>query len=196
MAQEDNKEALMEKIERLHKEKVELSRKLVEIQMMNETFRDINSSLDLNDVLKKIIARVTYCLEAEMGSVMLLDDEGRELRVSAAAGLSDEIVESVRVPIGQGISGWVAEQGEPLLVEDIEKDPRFAKKKSDSKYSTKSLISTPLINRGRIIGVVNVNNKLNNEPFKQQDLDLLANIANQAAIAIENARLFQKAQKS
>lgn len=196
MAQGDNKEALMEKIERLHKEKVELSRKLVEIQMMNETFRDINSSLNLNDVLKKIIARVTYCLEAEMGSVMLLDDEGRELRVSAAAGLSDEIVESVRVPIGQGISGWVAEQGEPLLVEDIEKDPRFAKKKSDSKYSTKSLISTPLINRGRIIGVVNVNNKLNNEPFKQQDLDLLANIANQAAIAIENARLFQKAQKS
>ncbi len=189
-------EELTKKIERLHREKVDLSRKLVEIQMMNETFRDINSTLDLGEVLEKIISRVTYCIEAELGSVMLIDEGKNELYIAAAAGLSDEIIKSVRTPVGEGISGWVAEKGEPLLVEDIEKDPRFEKKKSDRKYSTKSLISTPLINRGRIIGVVNVNNKLNNQPFTKEDLDLLANIANQAAIAIENARLFSEAQRS
>ena len=189
-------EALKKKIERLHREKVKLSKKLVEIQMMSETFRDINSTLDLDEVLEKIIARVTYCIEAELGSVMLIDEGKNELYIAAAAGLSDKIIKSVRTPVGEGISGWVAEKGEPLLVEDIEKDPRFDKKKSNSKYSTKSLISTPLINRGRIIGVVNVNNKLNNQPFTKEDLDLLANIANQAAIAIENARLFLEAQQS
>ena len=189
-------EALQQKIERLHREKVDLSKKLVEIQMMNETFRDMNSTLDLDEVLKKIITRVTYCIEAELGSVMFIDEENNELYIAAAAGLSDEIIKSVRTPVGSGISGWVAEKGEPLLVEDIETDPRFSKKKSDRKYSTKSLVSTPLINRGRIIGVVNVNNKQNNQPFTKDDLDLLVNISNQAAIAIENARLFSQVQQS
>ncbi len=195
-ASKNEKEELAKKVEQLRREKVKLSKKLVEIQMMNETFRDINSTLNLDEVLEKIIARVTYCIEAELGSVMLMDEDKKELYIAAAAGLSDEIIKSVRTPIGEGISGWVAEKGEPLLVEDIEKDPRFGKKKSNKKYSTKSLISTPLINRGRIIGVVNVNNKLNNQPFTKEDLVLLANIANQAAIAIENARLFSEAQRS
>jgi GAF domain-containing protein len=188
-------EELKKKIERLQKDKVDLSKKLVEIQMMNETFRDINSTLNLDEVLEKIIARVTYCIEAELGSVMLIDEDTKELYVAAAAGIPEDVMKSVRVPVGQGISGWVAEKGEPLLVEDIEKDPRF-KKKSDSKYNTKSLISTPLVKRGNIIGVLNVNNKLNNLPFVQPDLDLLTNIANQAAIAIENARLYQEVRKS
>lgn len=196
MSSEKEIEELGKKIERLHREKVELGRKLVEIQMMNETFRDINSTLNLDEVLEKIIARVTYCVEAQLGSVMLIDEEKNDLYIAAATGISDEIMKSVRTPVGQGISGWVAENGEPLLVEDIEKDPRFGKKKSSSKYSTNSLISAPLINRGRIIGVINVNNKLNHQPFTQDDLNLLENIANQAAIAIENARLFQKVQQS
>ncbi len=189
-------EELKKKVERLQREKVELSKKFVEIQMMNETFRDINSTLDLEEVLEKIIARVTYCIEAELGSVMLIDEDTNELYVAAAAGIPEDVMKSVRVPMGQGISGWVAEKGEPLLVEDIEEDPRFNKKKSDSKYNTKSLISTPLVNRGNIIGVLNVNNKLNNQPFIQADLDLLTNIANQAAIAIENARLYEEVRKT
>lgn len=188
-------EELQKKIERLHREKVELSKKLVEIRILNESFRDINSTLDLEEVLQKIIARVTYCIEAGIGSVMLIDQAKNELHVAAAAGLPDDVIKNVRVPVGKGISGWVAEKGEPLLVEDIEKDPRFGKKKSDNKYNTNSLISTPLINRGRVIGVVNVNNKMNNQPFTRDDLDLLESIANQAAIAIENARLFQKTQR-
>jgi GAF domain-containing protein len=186
---------LKKKVERLQRDKVELSKKFVEIQMMNETFRDINSTLNLDEVLEKIIARVTYCIEAELGSVMLIDEETNELYVAAAAGIPEDVMKSVRVPMGQGISGWVAEKGEPLLVEDIEEDPRFGKK-SDRKYNTKSLISTPLVKRGNIIGVLNVNNKLNNQPFVQADLDLLTNIANQAAIAIENARLYEETRKS
>jgi GAF domain-containing protein len=189
-------EELKKKVERLQREKVDLSKKLVEIQMMNETFRDINSTLNLDEVLEKIIARVTYCIEAELGSVMLIDEDTKELYVAAAAGIPEDVMKSVRVSVGQGISGWVAEKGEPLLVEDIESDDRFNKKKSDSKYNTKSLISTPLVKRGNIIGVLNVNNKLNNQPFIQADLDLLTNIANQAAIAIENARLYAEVRKS
>ncbi len=187
---------LKERIKHLQRERVELSRKLVEIQMMNESFKDINSTLELDEVLTKIIARVTYCLEAQIGSVMLIDEEKNELYIAAAAGLPEEVIKTARVPVGQGISGWVAEKGEPLLVEDIEKDPRFGKKKSDSKYSTKSLISTPLVNRGKVIGVLNVNNKQSKEPFTKADLDLLTNIANQAAIAIENARLFKQVKES
>ncbi|MFC1671803.1 GAF domain-containing protein [Planctomycetota bacterium] len=188
-------EELKKKVERLQRDKVDMSKKLVEIQMMNETFRDINSTLNLDEVLEKIIARVTYCIEAEIGSVMFIDEGSNELYVAAAAGIPEDVMKSVRVAVGQGISGWVAEKGEPLLVEDIESDPRFGKKKSDSKYNTKSLISTPLVKRGKIIGVLNVNNKLNNQPFTEADLDLLTNIANQAAIAIENARLYEQTRK-
>lgn len=192
MARRGEREGLVEK---LRKEKLAMSKKLVEIQMMNETFLDMTSTLVLDEVLKKIIARVTFCLDADLGSVLLIDKKKPdELYIAAAAGLDEEIIKTVRTTVGEGISGWVAKSGEPLLVEDIENDSRFGKKKSDSKYSTKSLISTPLIKRGEVIGVVNVNNKRNNEVFTRDDLELLKNIANQAVVAVENAQFFESAQ--
>jgi GAF domain-containing protein len=186
---------LEQKLKLLQRQKLEILRKMGDLRMMNQTFKDINSSLDLQTVLQKIVDRMTVCIEAESGSVMLLDDATETLRIAAAKGIPEDIVDSAAVPLGQSISGWVAARGEALLEEDVEKDPRVWKKHNPERYSTKSLISAPLINKGKVIGVINVSNRRDGEPFDNRDLDLLLSIANQASIAIENARLYAAVQE-
>jgi diguanylate cyclase (GGDEF)-like protein len=100
----------------------------------------------------------------------------------------------VSVRVGEGLAGWVAEQGQPLLIEDIEVHPLFGKK-SRAKYSTKSLLSVPLQFRGETLGVLNVNNKDNDAVFTTKDQEVLMMLAGQAAIAFENARLYRELEQ-
>jgi len=193
---DDERESLEQKIRVLQRQKLEINRKLVDLRMMNETFKDINSSRDLPEVLQKIVERMTFCIEAESGSVMLLDDDSKCLRIAAAKGLPEDVVKTCAVPLGESISGWVAARGEPLLQEDVENDPRVWKRHDPERYKTKSLVSAPLINKGKVIGVINVSNRRDGQPFDRRDLELLLSIANQASIAIENARLFAAVRKA
>ena len=184
------KEKLLKRIETLQLEKVRMSRSLVELQMLNETFKDINSTLDLDTVLKKIMARVSFCMEADVCTVMLLDQEAGELFVAAAEGMDDETAAEVFLPLGHGIAGWVAEKGEPVLVTDVEKDFSFDERESGMRHGSRSLVCAPLVSKGTVLGVVTANRPGGGSPFTEADLDLLTNIADQAAVCIENARLF------
>lgn len=156
-----------------------------------ETTRDVNSTLSLKKCLETITDKVTQLLGVERTSLMLLDKESKELKIEHAIGLSEEIIKTTRIRIGKdvNVSGWVAEKGKPLLIEDIEKDGRFPKWSAYHKYYTKSLLSVPLRAKRKIIGVLNVNNKAQGETFTKDDLELLSAFADEAAIAIENSRL-------
>ena len=115
------------------------------------------------------------------------------LEIVAARGLPEEVVKNTHIPIGKGIAGKVAEEGEPILCEDVETDKRFFRE-SNEKYTSKSFVSVPLKVQNRVIGVLNVNNKESRQKFDEKDLSLLTILADQSAMTIENAELYKHMQ--
>ena len=166
-----------------------------ELILLYRIGKDMSSSLKLDEVLEIVVDNMCKILDSEICSILLLDKNSEELSIGYAQGLEEDIVRQTRMKKGDPISGWVVEHGEPLLVDDIETDPRFAKKNQE-KYYTKSLISVPLLVKDEVIGVININNKRTRTPFTKDDLRFAKGVATEAAIAIENARLFTSLEDS
>ncbi|MFH0771787.1 MAG: diguanylate cyclase [Candidatus Omnitrophota bacterium] len=137
------------------------------------------------DAIQELLDEIIIMLNAEVGSLMLTEEGTNDLVIKAAKGISPEIVDKTRVEVGRGISGWVAKTGVPLLVRDIGKDKRF-QKESDKRYYTPSLLSVPIMAEGKIIGVINVNNKSSKGFFDENDLCLLTILANTISIVMES----------
>ncbi|CAG0961269.1 Cyclic di-GMP phosphodiesterase response regulator RpfG [Geobacteraceae bacterium] len=125
----------------------------------------------VNTTIDMFLEFISDVLDVNMCSVMLCDDLTGDLMIKGSRGLDDLMVKQTRVRIGERIAGWVALEGEPLFIEDIEQDPRFGRK-SVSQYNSKSLISLPLKVGGKVIGVLNLNNKRSANPFTGMDFDL------------------------
>ena len=154
-----------------------------------------SSLLEVDDLLEFIVDLSLKIILATHGSIMLIDKQSQTMTIRTAIGLDPEIMKKVVVQVGEGISGWVAHTGEPLLITDLDRDERFhheGDKKYDTKYETTSLISCPLKVKDNIIGVININNKQTGEAFDKYDLELLTILANYASVAIETATLHEE----
>ncbi|QSV45051.1 HD domain-containing phosphohydrolase [Geobacter benzoatilyticus] len=127
---------------------------------------------------------ITEVLDVNICSVMLCDDLTGDLMIKGARGLDDLLIKQTRVRMGERIAGWVALEGEPLFVEDIEQDPRFGRK-NVAQYNSKSLISLPLKINGKVIGVLNLNNKRSSSPFTERDFDLAQSMCERVVHVIE-----------
>jgi signal transduction histidine kinase len=154
----------------------------------------------IEDLLAHVLDRTMRAVSATIGSIMLLDRERQVLRVAVGRGMSDQdhARHHVEVKVGEGIAGRVVEMGEAVLVEDIEKDPRFAKV-NDPKYGGGSFICMPLRVGDRIVGVVNLAKKeaaagVGAQSFAQTDLQFLNALMTYTAYAVDNARLFEEAR--
>ncbi len=174
-----------------------LERAVKRLTMLNEIANALHSVLDLKVLLQLLVHSIAQELGAERATLMLLDQEQSHLTIEAAVGFNEKIDETVRIPLGQGISGWVAQQGQPLFSEDISQDPRFTKSaerhyNSDSFISAPLLLSIPILLKQQVIGVINVNNKIGGGSFTEDDTQLVTTMAGQVAISIENARMFDK----
>jgi len=143
---------------------------------------------DVLRVLDEAVAVVSDAMEAQIVSAMLVDPERGDLRMAAALGL-DESALKRRVGFRGGIAGKALAQAAPVLVNDIETDPRF-RRPNHPQYSTKSLICVPLLVEGRSVGVINVNNKRSREPFGEEDLALLRTLVDRVSSAIERSLAF------
>ncbi len=163
-------------------------RRLSDLVLLREIGDTANSSADLQRLIDKVLDSIRLSAEVEIASLMLLEADGL-LHIRAARGLPAEVVAAARVAPGEGVAGHVLEHGQPVLIDDLERDGRFAPAAGARRYSNRSLLSVPLRLRDRIIGVLNVNNKLSGETFAAADLHLLTTIANQTALAIENFEL-------
>lgn len=157
--------------------------------------REINSTIGLDQCLKTILDKTTELLSVDMASIMLIDKAKNELSIKYAKGLNEKIIKEARSILDQKdpreVAAWVAQRGEPLLIDDIEKDGRFLKR-NGKKYSTNSLLSVPLKIKDEVIGVLNVNNRKDKAVFTQNDLDILMILAEEASIAINNNRLYEE----
>ena len=120
----------------------------------------------------------------------LLDEATQELTIKAALGLPSEVVNKTKVKVGRGIAGWVAKTAEPLMLpEQAETMPHL--KAAMVQEEVSSALCMPLIAKGRVIGVLNSSKRMRGAPFTSSDLELLSILCGQAAIAIENAKLFE-----
>ncbi len=164
-----------------------LNRKLTILQEISNV---ITVSDNISVIANLILDLTINYTDAEMGSLMLLDDMD-ELYVLAARGLGAELLRNYRTKIGKGIAGIVAANSTPMLVEDIDADMRFKNEQRD-RYTTKSFISCPIISKNRVLGVLNANDKRDRSSFTDDELGLIKIISNQAAIALENALLVQQ----
>lgn len=151
----------------------------------------LNSTLDPREVQRRAMEAATELMKAETGSLLLVDEEKNELYFEVALGEKGAQVKEIRLKVGEGIAGWVAEHGEPLIVDDVQSDPRFAKKADKkSSFVTRNMICVPVRIKEKMIGVLQAINRLE-EAFEQEDLELFQMLANQVAIAIDNARLME-----
>jgi signal transduction histidine kinase len=170
----------------------EINRRIEELKSLNEIGQAITSTLDLQKTLTLITAHTTRLMNTAAASVALLDEETCEVWFAAASGEGSQKVIGLRMPLGQGIAGWVAQQGEAVIIPDAYADPRFfAEVDQSSGFTTVSILCVPLQSRGRNIGAIEVMNKKGGE-FDREDRSLLQALALSAATAIENAQLYEK----
>jgi GAF domain-containing protein len=169
-------------------------RRIQELERLNEVSRSVVRVLDLDQVLIHILREATHMLDVETGSVLLLDAGSDELifRISVQEGRTIHISQHLKV--GQGVAGWVAQHGQPLLVPDVSQDPRWYGEVEDS-FATRSILCVPLMIDDHVIGVLQALNKKGPLGFTQRDLALLSTFAISATVAIENARLFAEVRQ-
>jgi len=170
-----------------------LERRVARLEQIIKVSRVINSTLNLEPLLHNIIQIATDLTATEASSILLLDKKTGELHFEIATGVKGQEVKSIVVPLDNSIAGWVFKEGEPLLIPDVRKDPRHYHRADDiTQFSTRSILGVPLRVKDKVIGVLEVLNKTDDEEFTQNDVETLTILAAQAAIAIENARLFQQ----
>ena len=158
---------------------------------------DISSKLvavefDVEKLLQLITASATDILDAAAGSLLLTVDDGTEdLEFRVVVGSSGQELIGSRIPARRGLVGEVASTGQLVIVNDVMSDPRWGGELSKSNFHTSNILAVPLLTQNRVIGVLEVLNKKGGASFSPVDAQLLTTFAGQAAVAIENARLFQ-----
>jgi len=158
--------------------------------MMAETTRMIVSSLDLTEVLNQVLGRVVSLLGVEAGSIALLDEAGGGLVIRSATGPKAAALKDLRLKPGQGVAGWVVQNGRPLVVPDTRSDERFDRSFDEKTgFVTRAVACVPILLRGKTLGVVEVINPLSGE-FSERSVQVLEYLTGLAASAISHAQLF------
>jgi len=170
----------------------ELKKSKDRLFILYQISRSISSTLKLNNILKVILDFSVKISGANRGSVMLLDEKKNVFFIKAAYNLSEKIIRKVTFAKDENTIGWVVKNKKPLYIKDLEKDKRFSKKE-EIDYKLKQLLMVPIIIEGEVKGVINLDN---NTSFTTDIINLLESFSEQAAVTINNARLYQKIQDS
>ncbi len=187
----DQAAAILDKA-RLYGEMEERARQLA---VLNEVGSVITSTLDLPSVLDLIMEKAVELLQAEAGSLVMVDEITDELVFEVTAGPGSADLVGVRLPPGTGVVGTVVEEGRPVVIKDAQSDDRWYQD-LDADFVTCSIIAVPIISRGRVIGVLELLNRRDRVPFDEEDEQLLMAFAADAAVSIENARLFTQTDQA
>ena len=149
-----------------------------------------SSTFDINQVLNYTMDMIRVAMNTEAGSLMLI--KGDELEFAVAYNIEVESLKGYRIKMGQGIAGYSADRGKVVIENDIQNSPQFHSDVDESTgFTTRSALCVPMISQGKVIGVIEVLNKIDGD-FTTNDTDLLQSVASLVSIAIENARLYKK----
>ena len=167
-----------------------------EHQIFSDLARTLTSTLNLTEVLRIIMEKVQSLLRPQNWSLLLMEEDGRHLRFEIAVGQSAESIKGLRLKVDEGIAGWVAKTGESVLIENASSDRRFCSRFDEvSRFTTRSIICVPMRMGGRVVGVIELVNRMEETLFTDLDMRALETLAEYAAIAIQNAALFDRVQR-
>lgn len=173
--------------EKYYKSRVDELLNLIEISKF------LNSTMNLRSLLNKLFSEVKHIMMSEGCSLILIDKETGELKFQIVKGKKSQIIKEVTIPANKGFYGWIAKNKQPLIVNNVKNDKRFYRRVDEkSGFKTRNLIGVPLIINNEIIGIMEAVNKKKNESFSQSDMEIFVALANQAAIAIQNAQYYEK----
>ncbi|MCX7940674.1 MAG: GAF domain-containing protein [Endomicrobia bacterium] len=175
----------------MKKQRTKSKKLLKEIQTLSLISSTIVSSKFLDDILSQIVKLTADMFGSKICSIMLLDEKKEELIIKATQSLSEKYKNKPPVKIGSSISGLAVKERRPIFVLDVKKDPRYMFPSIAEEEGLCSMLAVPMVVKDKIIGVLNVYTATEYE-FSQEEIDVLQTIANQAALAIENARLFEE----
>lgn len=174
----------------------DIERLKLELKIYTDLAKTLTSTLDLSEVLRTTMGKVSELLRPKNWSLLLMDVDGQHLRFEVAVGDGADALKGSILKVGEGVAGWVAQSGESVLIEDVKSDVRFCKRFDEiCNFKTQSIICVPMRNKGRVLGVIELINKIEEGPFTDLDMRALDTIAEYAAIAIDNAASFRKIQR-
>jgi HD-GYP domain-containing protein (c-di-GMP phosphodiesterase class II) len=160
-------------------------------RLLEQISHHMQQTLDIQVLIPLVLEEVNKAIRAEAQSLWLLNEETHLIACHYATGPGGEAIKKVKVPVGKGIVGASIERQEPILLNDAQSDDRvFRAADSQTGFVTRSLICVPMVRQGKAIGAIQAVNKLGSTLFTHDDLELLRSIADSAALAIENARLY------
>src|ERR1700739_796189 len=166
-----------------------------ELLIFHDVAKALTSSLDLDSILQTIMEKMAEYFRPDTWSLLMIDEQHNELYFAIAVGDAAEALKDVRLKVGEGIAGWVAKNGEQLIVPDVYTDPRFAKRIDEvTQWETRSIICLPLNSKHRVLGVIQLVN-VDMKGFADQEIFFLQALCDYAAIAIENSRAVEKIQE-
>ncbi|ABU59470.1 sensor histidine kinase [Roseiflexus castenholzii] len=167
-------------------------RRTQELKTLNEIAATVTSTLDTHEVYRLVVQQLSDYFHVEAGSLLLLDESTGDLEFVMTIEGGEEKLAGIRVPAGQGVVGHVVRTGRWEIVHDVTRDPRFYSKISETTgFPTRSILCVPMIARGRVIGAIELLNKIGGD-FDEEEAQRLMRMAAFIAVAIENARLFQQ----
>jgi diguanylate cyclase (GGDEF)-like protein len=173
----------------------QLTRQSQELNIFHDVAKALTSSLDLDSILQTIMEKMAEYFRPDTWSLLMVDEQHEELYFAIAVGAAAETLKNIRLKVGEGIAGWVAQHGEQVISADVENDPRFAKRIDEATQClTRSIICVPLRSKLRVLGVIQLVN-VDISQFNEQEVFFLQALCDYAAISIENARWVEKIQE-
>ncbi|MEW5718076.1 MAG: GAF domain-containing sensor histidine kinase [Chloroflexota bacterium] len=170
-----------------------LEQRIAALEALQEVALIFSSELQLNRLLALILSSAVDVMKASAGSLLLSDDATKELVFQVVQGGGGKALRQKRIRSDEGIAGWAFSRGQPVIVHDTSMDPRHLIRIDEAlRFHTAAMVAAPLMYKGKPIGVIEIINKKSREQFNEQDQDLLMAFAAQAAVVIENARLYQQ----
>lgn len=174
----------------------QIDEKTERLPLLFQLSQILNSTLNHQEVRRRAMEAATRLMKTEASSLLLIDEERNHLFFEVALGEKEEKVKTITLNLGEGIAGWVAQNGEPLIVNQPEKDSRFYKGVDDrTEFKTRNIICVPVKVKDKTIGVLEAINKKGKDGFDGEDLSLFTSLADQVAIALDNARLYQELEE-
>jgi len=173
-----------------------LKAKVRELAFLHETSQLLTATLDLDSLLRSLMTQVRDFFQVEAVSVALVDEGSGQLTFRVAVGKASKAVTGLKLPLGKGIAGWVAQHGESILVQDVYDDPRFYSGVDEKTvFHTRTVLAAPIKAEQGTIGAIEALNPAA-DLVDERHLDVLEQVAAQAALAIHNAELYQRARRA
>jgi GAF domain-containing protein len=171
-----------------------LAQKQAQLAALSEIGRALNSAWALEPTLDLISRKTTQIMGVDSCSIYLLQPDGEQLTLKATTGLAHEAIDRAKLLLGEGLTGWAAQQSTPVAVRDAATDPRFKLLPETQEKGLRSLAAVPLTNQGRVIGAMNVQTARSHD-FDEDEMELLSLIGDLAAGALEKAALYDNMQR-